>query len=164
MTTEAPAHDGLHDFDFLIGRWQAHLKKLLNPLTGSTEWIEYEGTSVTRKLWGDRANTEEFAVSGIGHDRRIEAQTLRLYNPEARQWSIYLVDAAKGNLALPPVIGQFTDGRGEFYDHEIFDGRAIFVRYVWFDVSPQAARMEQSFSADGGRTWEVNWICSLTRD
>jgi len=41
--------------------------------------------------------------------------------------------------------------------------RAILVRYMWSDISPQSARMEQSFSADGGRSWEVNWICELTR-
>ena len=158
-----PAQDGRDEFDFLIGSWKVHLRKLLKPLTGSTEWIEYEGTSATRKIWDDHANTEEFDVESLDHEKRIHGQTLRLYNPASRQWSIYLVDAAKGVLAMPPVIGQFTDGRGEFYDQEIFDGRAIFVRYFWFNVSPTAARMEQSFSDDGGKSWEVNWICSLTR-
>lgn len=60
-------------------------------------------------------------------------------------------------------IGHASGGAGEFYDQEDFKGKAIFVRYVWRAVSRDAARMEQSFSEDGGRTWEVNWICDLTR-
>jgi hypothetical protein len=75
-----------------------------------------------------------------------------------------LVDLAKGVLSLPPVVGQFTGNRGEFFDQEVYKGRAILVRYVWLNISPQSARMEQSFSPDGGKTWEVNWICELSRD
>jgi hypothetical protein len=37
------------------------------------------------------------------------------------------------------------------------------VRYVWLDISPKSARMERSFSPDGGKTWEGNWICELSR-
>jgi hypothetical protein len=157
-------HDGHADFDFLIGNWKAHLKKLVNPLTNSTTWIEYDGTSRIRKIWDSCANTEEFEVHNPEKDLHIKGQTLRLYNPESRQWSIYLVNAAKGTLDIPPMIGQFTNGCGEFYDQESFKGRAIFVRYVWLSNPPDSARMEQSFSTDGGKTWEVNWICELTRE
>ena len=162
---EPPAvHDGLHDFDFVIGDWQVHLKKLLNPLTGSTNWVEYTGTSKMRKILDGRGNLEEFEVDSPANHLHIQAQTLRLYNPDSHQWSIYLVYADKGVLSLPPVVGQFTDGLGEFYDQEEFGGRSILVRYQWFNVSPVAARMEQSFSPDGGKSWEVNWICELSRD
>ena len=158
-----PLHDGLHDFDFVIGRWNVHLRKLLHPLTGSTEWVEYEGTSVMTKLWDDRANMEEFKVASLDKRLHIDAQTLRLYNPQTRQWSIYLVDAASGKLPMPPTVGAFKDGRGEFFDAEDFDGRSILVRYVWTQPSPSTARMEQSFSPDWGRSWETNWICELSR-
>ena len=161
---DAPQRDGLGDFDFLIGHWQVRLRKRLNPLTGSTTWVDYTGTSATRKIWDDRANTEEFEVDSPENKLHIKAQTLRLYNPDSHQWSIYLVYADKGVLSLPPVVGQFTDGLGEFYDQEEFGGRSILVRYQWFNVSPVAARMEQSFSPDGGKSWEVNWICELSRD
>ena len=162
---EAP-HDGQHDFDFVIGRWQAHLRKRLHPLAGSTTWIEYDGTSVMTRLWNDRANMEEFDVSTTdpraGARTRIEAQTLRLYDPASRQWSLYLVDAGNGRILMPPTVGAFRDGRGEFFDAEQFDGRDILVRYVWTQPAPHSARMEQSFSPDWGRTWEVNWILDLT--
>jgi hypothetical protein len=158
-----PVHDGLHDFDFVIGRWNVHLRKLLHPLTGSTEWVEYEGTSVMTKIWDDRANMEEFKVASLDKRLHIDAQTLRLYDPQTRQWSIYLVDAGKGKLPMPPTVGAFKDGRGEFFDAEEYDGRPILVRYVWTQPSPSTARMEQSFSADWGRSWETNWICELSR-
>ena len=60
--------DGQHDFDFEIGTWKTHLRRLLNPLTGSTTWVEYEGTTVVRKVWNGRANLVELAVDGpAGH-------------------------------------------------------------------------------------------------
>src|ERR1044071_1407165 len=65
-TPAASARDGQHDFDFEIGSWKIHLKKLEKPLTGSTKWIEFDGTSVTRKVWNGRANLEEFNTDGAG--------------------------------------------------------------------------------------------------
>jgi hypothetical protein len=159
--------DGLHDFDFLIGSWKAHLEKRLRPLTGSEAWVAYDGTSQTRKIWDDRANTEEFDVTTTsdkaGDRKHIRGQTLRLYDPETREWSIYTVDAAKGSLGQPPTIGHFTEGKGQLYDFELFGGRWILVRYEWTSQPPTKARMVQSFSADGGKSWEANWICDLTR-
>ena len=158
----APARDGLHDFDFVIGRWNVHLRKLLHPLTGSTEWVEYTGTSVMNKIWDGRANMEEFKVASTDGRLRIDAQTLRLYDPETQRWSIWLADAGHGKLSGPPTVGAFHDGRGEFLDAEDYGGRTILVRYVWTRPTPTTARMEQSFSADWGRSWEVNWICELS--
>ena len=159
----AVQHDGAHDFDFLIGDWKAHVRRLPERLVGSTEWVEYDGISNHKKLFGSNANLEEFEVDSPAKHLHIKAQTLRLYNPVSHQWSIFLVDVDNGTLGLPPMVGQFTGGRGEFFDQEDYKGRAILVRYVWLDISPHAARMEQSFSADGGKSWEVNWICELSR-
>jgi hypothetical protein len=156
--------DGAHDFDFLIGNWKAHVRRLPDRLNGSNTWIEYNGISNHKKLLDSNANFEEFDVDNPEKHLRIKAQTLRLYNPDSHQWSIYLVDLDKGALSLPPVIGGFTGNRGEFFDQENFKGQAIFVRYVWLNISPRSARMEQSFSPDGGKSWEVNWICELSRD
>ncbi len=159
----AAQHDGGHDFDFLIGDWKAHVRRLPERLNGSTKWIEYDGISRHKKILDSNANFEEFEVDGNEKGQHIKGQTLRLYNPESHQWSIYLLDIDKGVLNMPPMVGQFTGRRGEFYDQEDYKGRAILVRYVWSDISPQSARMEQSFSADGGKNWEVNWICELSR-
>jgi hypothetical protein len=156
-------HDGSHDFDFLIGNWQAHVRRLPDRLVGSDKWIEYNGISNHKKLLDSNANFEEFDVSNPEKHLRIKAQTLRLYNAESHQWSIYLLDLNNGVLSLPPVVGQFRGNRGEFFDQEPYKGRIILVRYVWLNLSPTSARMEQSFSADGGKSWEVNWICELSR-
>jgi hypothetical protein len=157
------ARDGSHDFDFLIGDWKAHVRRLPGRLIGSHEWVEYNGISNHKKLLDSNANFEEFDVYSAQTHERIKAQTLRLYDPETHQWSIYLVDLDKGTLDLPPVRGQFNGNRGELYNQDFYKGRAIYVRYVWLNVSPKSARMEQSWSADGGQTWEVNWICELSR-
>jgi hypothetical protein len=154
------ARDGAHDFDFEIGTWKTHLKRLVHPLTGSTTWVELEGTSVVHKIWGGRANLVELDVTGpTGH---IEGLSLRLYNPEAHQWSISFSNVAGGTLGAPTV-GEFKDGRGEFYDQETFNGKTILVRNVWSDITADTCRFEQAFSADGGKTWEVNWIAVDTR-
>jgi hypothetical protein len=167
QTTSNPANfpqrDGSHDFDFLIGNWKAHVRRLPDRLNNSNIWIEYDGFSNHKKLLDSNANFEEFDVTSTDKKLRIKAQTLRLYNPTSRQWSIYLVDVDNGTLGLPPVTGQFTGNRGEFFDQEDFKGRAILVRYLWLNISPESSRMEQSFSPDGGKTWEVNWICELSR-
>ena len=155
--------DGSHDFDFLIGDWKAHVRRLPERLKGSNVWVEYDGISNHKKLLDSNANFEEFDVFSAHRKLRIKAQTLRLYNPESHQWSIYLVDIDKGTIDLPPVVGQFYGKRGEFYNQQTWEGHAVLVRYVWLNISPKSSRMEQSFSSDGGKTWEVNWICELSR-
>jgi len=153
--------DGQHDFDFEIGSWKIHLKRLQHPLADSNDWVEFDGISVTRKVWDGRSNLEEFETDGpAGH---IEGLTLRLYNPQARQWSIYWATSKDGTLGLPATVGEFKNGRGEFYDQEVWHGRTIFVRYIWSGITPNSAHFEQSFSDDGGKTWEVNWITDQTR-
>ena len=157
----AEAHDGQHDFDFEIGTWKIHLKRLMNPLTGSTHWVEFDGTSVTRSVWDGRANLEEFEVDGpTGH---IEGLTLRLYNSSAHQWSLYWANSKNGAIGSTPNVGEFKDGRGEFYAQDTLNGRTTLVRYVWSGITPTSAHFEQSFSDDGGKTWEVNWITDQTR-
>jgi hypothetical protein len=152
--------DGQHDFDFEIGTWKTRLSRLLRPLSGSKTWVDYEGTSVARKVWNGRANLLELEVDGpSGH---IEGLSLRLYDPQSRQWSLNFSNSRTGTLS-PPVIGEFKNGRGEFYGQESIDGRAVFVRFVISDITPTSAHFEQSFSADGGKTWEVNWIATDTR-
>lgn len=152
--------DGQHDFDFEIGTWKTHVRRRLRPLTGSTTWVEMNGTSIVRKVWNGRGNLVELVAEGGGV--RFEGMSLRLYNPQTRQWSLNFASSSDGMLA-PPTIGEFRDGRGEFYAQETLNGRAIFVRFVISDITPDSCRFEQAFSDDGGKTWEVNWIATDTR-
>jgi hypothetical protein len=152
--------DGQHDFDFEIGTWKTHLRRLLHPLTGSTTWVEYEGTTVVRKVWNGRANLVELIADGpAGH---FEGLSLRLYNPQSHQWTLNFANANSGTLSQP-TIGEFKGKRGEFYDQETLNGRAILVRFVISDITPDSCHFEQAFSDDGGKTWEVNWIATDTR-
>ena len=158
-----PQRDGSHDFDFVIGDWKAHVRRLPDRLNKSNVWVTYDGISNHHKILDSNSNFEEFDVTSTDKKLRIKAQTLRLYNPTTRQWSIHLLDVNEGTLDVPYVTGGFTGNRGEFYGMDQYKGRAILVRYVWLDINPKSARMEQSFSPDGGKTWEVNWICELSR-
>lgn len=153
-------HDGQHDFDFEIGSWRTHLKRLVDPLSGSNTWAEYEGTSVVSKVLDGRANLVELKVQG--HAGRIEGVSLRLYDPGTRRWSLNFANVRSGALS-PPSVGGFSNGRGEFYSNETLDGRPILVRFVISDITADSCHFEQAFSADGGKTWEVNWIADDTR-
>jgi hypothetical protein len=156
----AAPQDGRRDFDFEIGTWNTHLRRLVRPLSGSTEWVEYEGTTLVRKVWKGDANLVELDVTGPAG--RILALSLRLYNPESRQWSLNFANSASGEMATPSV-GGFRDGRGEFYSKETLNGRPILVRFIITPMTADSCRFEQAFSGDGGKTWEVNWIAMDTR-
>jgi hypothetical protein len=158
--TPVVRRDGAHDFDFEIGVWKTHLSLLQHPLTGSTKWVEYDGTSVVRQVGKHGANLVELAVDGpAGH---LEALSLRLYNPGSHQWSLNFANRASGVMSQP-TIGEFKDGRGEFFDQETLNGRAILVRFVISDITANSCHFEQAFSDDGGATWELNWITTDTR-
>jgi hypothetical protein len=152
--------DGRADFDFLIGRWDVQHRRLRERLKGSTSWEEFAGTSIARPLLGGLGNIDENIMERAGG--RMEGMTVRLYDPLSQQWSLYWADSV--NVVLqPPMIGGFVQGHGEFYDQELFEGRAIFCRFIWSDITATACRWEQAFSADGGTSWETNWIMEFTR-
>jgi hypothetical protein len=158
--TEAERPDGQHDFDFDIGVWKTHLKRLVHPLSGSSDWVELDGTTVVRKVWNGRGNLAELETDAAsGH---LQVLSLRLYDPRARQWRLNTANANSGTLGVPTV-GEFKNGRGEFFDQESINGRTVLVRNVWSDISADSCRFEQAFSDDGGKTWEVNWIAVDTR-
>lgn len=159
-TTGAPSSDGQHDFDWEIGTWKTELRRLAKPLSGSREWVEYSGTSVVRGVLDGRANLVELRVAGPAG--KIEGVSLRLYDPQAAQWSLNYAGARSGSLTRP-VHGGFRDGRGEFYGQEDLDGKIILVRFVISDITANSARFEQAYSDDGGRHWETNWIAVDTR-
>jgi hypothetical protein len=160
QVTTVMERDGQHDFDFEIGAWKVDISRLLHPLTGSTTWVKMDGTAVVEKVWNGRANLLQLrADSSTGH---FEELNLRLYNSQSHQWTLNFSNSKDGVLAQP-MPGKFKDGRGEFIDQEPFSGRTILVRQVFSDITPDSHHFEQAFSDDGGKTWEPNFVATLTR-
>jgi hypothetical protein len=153
----AQARSGQHDFDFEFGTWTTKVRVLRNPLSGApAKWAEYQGTSVVSPLLGGRSNFVELSVEGPSG--KIEGGSLRLYNPQSAQWSLNFASLRNGMLTAP-VYGAFNGrGRGLFYGQDMLDGRAILVRFIIDQVSKTEARFEQAYSADGGVSWETNWV------
>ena len=157
----AAVRDGQHDFDFNLGTWKIHVERLVHPLTGSKTWVTLAGIKVVRKVWDGRAQVEE--VEADGPNFHLENMGLMLYNPKSHQWSLSFVNSSDGVFSPPSMIGEFKNGRGEFFDSEIYEGRSVVVRLAWSDFGPTTHHMEQSFSGDGGKTWESNLKVTLTR-
>ena len=151
--------DGQHDFDFNFGSWKTHISRLQHPLTGSTSWVELNGTVAVRKIWNG-AQLEE--VEAGGANGRFEDLALFLYNPQSHQWSINFANSKTGTWETPTV-GEFKNGRGEFFDQESPAGRAVLVRIIWSDITPNSHHFQQSYSDDGGKTWEPNFVAQVTR-
>ena len=152
--------DGRHDFDFNIGTWNTHIQRLQKPLSGSTSWVQLSGTVTVHPIWNGRAQYEEIEADGAtGH---FEGMTLFLYNPDSQQWTQTFASSSGGGLN-PSLTGGFKDGRGELFSVEQYAGRTILVRTVWSDIKPDSHHFEQAFSEDGGKTWEPNFVATLTR-
>jgi hypothetical protein len=151
-----------HDFDFLHGSWTVHNRYLKGRLRGSTEWIEFEGQSELLPLLKGLGHLEKY--SAVRDGQSIEGVTLRLFNPATGEWSLHWADTVRAGVLLPPMVGRFRDGVGEFFGDEELDGRKVLCRFRWSLNSSGSPRWEQAFSDDGGTTWETNWIMTLTRE
>lgn len=154
--------DGRSDFDFLFGSWKVRNRRLRERLTGCVEWEEFESRCRARPILGGLGNMDEFVLEPASG--RLEAVTVRLYNPAAGEWSIYWAAGTGAGRFDVPMVGRFDGPRGEFFSHEVFEGRHILARFIWAVASPDACRWEQAYSADGGRTWETNWTMEFSRE
>jgi hypothetical protein len=158
---QADSTGGQKDFDFEIGTWKTKLKLLKNPLSGAAAvWVDYEGTSIVKEVCNGKANLVELDVKGPS--RRIEGVSLRLYNPETKQWTLNFASMRDGSLAIPAT-GSFKNNRGEFFNEDSFKDKKILVRFVISDITANSCHFEQAYSTDNGKTWEVNWIADDTR-
>ena len=157
MNTE---NDGRNDFDFLVGTWKVYHRMLTQRLKGSTEWIEFEGETVDRKILNGLGNMDE----NIIHMKNgpVHAISLRLFNPASKEWSIHWSTDRMGVLDIP-MIGSFKDGLGEFYSQETHDGMHVYSRFIWSKITADSCQWEQALSDDGGKTWETNWIMEFKR-
>lgn len=151
---------GSGDFDFFIGSWKVHHQRLGRRLVGDTEWREFPGTTVTRRFLGRTGNFDENVIALPGGT--YQAVTLRLYDPREALWSIYWIDARKPVMERP-MRGRFENGRGIFYDDDVFEGRPVKVRFLWDVLAPGHCRWQQALSPDDGQYWETNWIMTFTR-
>jgi len=151
--------DGQHDFDWEIGAWDTRVR-VRPPLSETSSWSEFRGRSLIRAFAAGRCNLVDLDVSS--GQRQIAGVSLRLYNPQTRQWSLNFASMADGALTAP-VYGGFENGRGIFYGQDTVEGRIVLVRFVISDITADSARFVQSYSANGGQTWIDNWIAVDTR-
>ncbi len=150
-----------HGFDFLIGSWTVHHRRLKHRLAHSTEWETFSGTCKTWRLMDGQGDVDDNVLhvpSGT-----YSAVTLRSFDPVTGSWSIWWLDSRHPHELDPPVAGTFHDGIGTFLGKDTFGGQPIVVRYIWSDITPSSAKWQQAFSDDGGKTWETNWIMEFRR-
>jgi hypothetical protein len=148
----------VNDFAYFEGAWTTVQRRLRTRGVGAGDWEEFPATLCATPYLAGAATVDELYMP----TRDRAGLTLRLFDPERRQWSIYWVNSATGRLDPIPVIGGFEGNRGEFYARDTVDGRPIKVRYLWTIADRNHARWEQAFSYDD-RTWETNWTADFTR-
>jgi hypothetical protein len=153
---------GLHDFDFLVGTWIVHSRRLERALAGSTQWTSFDGTIDCRVTLDGYGNVDDTVFHMPQGDYRGVAP--RAYDAKSGTWAIWWIDARNPHGALdPPVKGRFVDGVGRFYADDTLRGKPIKVRFTWSGITADSAHWEQAYSADGGTTWETNWVQTLER-
>ena len=152
--------ENARDFDFWMGGWHVHNRRLRERLAGSDEWDEFGSRVAARPLPGGLGNEDLYCTD---FDGGFIAMSFRFFDPETNLWSIYWADSRRPGALDPPVFGSFTGDTGVFVGEDTFEGRPILVRFLWTDVGTPTPRWEQAFSDDDGETWETNWIMEFTR-
>jgi hypothetical protein len=148
----------VHDFDVFAGAWTFKNRRLKARGVGSTEWDEFPATSCATIHLGSVSNIDEVVFPTRGW----AGVTVRTFDVAKHQWSIYWVSSRDGLLS-PPVVGGFKGSVGDFYGDDTDDGRPVKARFHWIKHDKDHLIWSQSFSYDGGRTWEMNWTADLTR-
>ena len=156
--TASADHDGRHDLDSFAGTWKCHTKYRSHPFAGSDTWIEFDGTETFQKLW-DGAMLE---LSERADAKGPVGLMLYTYNPQSHQWYVYFANSKDGKLG-PPNVGEFSNGRGEFFAQDTLNGKLLLNRYIWSQIASSSPRYEESWSSDGGGTWELVRIVDLAR-
>lgn len=151
--------DGRQDFDFLHGRWKIRNERLKRRLAGSDEWETFDAAQGCRPILDGLGNIDDFVSDWDGG---YVGMALRLFDPQAKRWSIYWASDRTGILETP-VTGGFKDGIGTFYGREVHEGRPVLQRFTWSEVTPSSAVWRQAWSVDEGKTWETNWIMRFSR-
>jgi hypothetical protein len=158
--TAVPARDGSHDFDFALGTFHTHIRRLIEPLSGTNKWVDYYGTKSDVPILAGTGSVETIEADGPSHP---ELMTLRLYNLATHEWSLNFSASGSSRLGTPS-IGEFENGVGTFLDQETYENRTVLVRQLWSQITLNSYHFEQAFSADFGKSWEPNFIADLTRE
>jgi hypothetical protein len=148
------------DFDFLIGKWTIHNRKLKTRLNNDEEWLEFDANCECRKILKGFGNTDQFFTEFDGVP--FEGAAFRLFNPRTRLWSIYWADTNLVTLDVPQV-GSFDGDVGTFYAEDVYEGKPIVVLFKWDKSNADAPVWSQAFSPDKGETWEWNWHMTFER-
>jgi hypothetical protein len=149
------------DFDFIFGDWIVKHQRLKERLKGSRDWEEFDGRCRATPLLGGHGNVDDNFVNIPGGAYR--AISLRSFDAVQRLWAIWWLDGRRPHSLDVPVVGQFENGVGVFFADDQFEGVAIRVKFLWTGTNTPAPQWEQSFSVDGGKNWEVNWLMSFHR-
>lgn len=155
------AQNNGHEFDFGIGTFKTHIRRLEHPLSGSHAWAEWNGTVVTRQLRDGGGNLEELSAGNA--TEHLQGITLRLYNAKTHEWNLYWASKDDGTIGKP-MVGEFKQGRGVFYNKDTIDGHAVLVRDIYSGATANTYHFEEAYSADAGKTWETNFMADLTRE
>ena len=158
VTEPGPA---VHDFDFYMGTWRVHHRRLKVRLAGSNEWEEFEGTSRAWPILDGAGNIDDNVLELP--DGTYRAISLRTFDPATDTWSIWWLDGRTPARLDPPVVGGFTDGVGTF----------IAARHLQWPADPRpfpvVGHHRHDLPLGAGlldrrrQTWEVNWIMESTR-
>lgn len=150
-----------HDFDFLIGKWRIRHKTLKERLAGCKDWEVADAIDIVRPAFAGLGNVGHFVRMVAG--KPFCGSPIRLYDPACGLWRIWWLDTIDNRME-PPVEGRFEGAQGIFEGDDMLRGQPIRVRFVWSDITPNSANWCQSFSPDGGASWELNSIMEFTRD
>ena len=149
------------DWEWLNGTWNVWHHRLRERLAGSNQWDDFAGKSAEWQTMGGFGTIDDNALelpAGL-----YRAVGIRAFDPATRSWSIWWLDGRNQARLDPPVRGRFDGDSGTFVGADSFNGRPIMVRFRWTGIHGPRPRWEQAFSADGGATWEVNWVNWFTR-
>jgi hypothetical protein len=158
MTPLIEASEGARDFEFLYGEWMVHCRRLRRAQGGCDEWDRFDALQKCWPLLGGLGNVDEL----VSDDGAPLCASLRFFDPASRQWTVYSVSTHDG-LVQPPICGAFNNGIGEFYCEHRQDGRPVLVRDRWLQTGSSRPNWERAMSADGGNTWETNWLMNYIR-
>jgi len=120
------------DFDFLVGKWKMHHRRLNKRFENCKDWTEFESTDSNYKILSGTADMDVLSTTqmpGI-EGKLFEGATLRLFDPKTRLWRLYWVASNVGILD-PPVVGSFENNVGHFFAKDVFNGKNIIMVFRW---------------------------------